>query len=116
MSEPLSIACSLDATEQPRRAAEIGALGRDGLLSAGRRGREAVLRFRSDHEIRARLERLVEAESRCCGFLRFELTGDAAATTLTISGPEGAEPALTAFGELFHANGARAAGTSSRSG
>jgi hypothetical protein len=101
MSNPLPIACKLDAAEMPRRAEEIGALGRDGLLSSERAGSRALLRFRADSDIRARLERIVEAESRCCAFLDFELAAEADATRLTITAPRGAEPALEVFRKLF---------------
>jgi len=97
----IPIACTLDPAEMPRRGDEIRSLGRDGLEAVERGRRHATLRFRPDPEIRARVEDIVAAESRCCAFLDFTLAHDDGATVLTIAAPEGAEPAVQSLTDLF---------------
>ena len=58
-------ACTLTTAEMPQRAAEFRALA-PALISA-------EVRFRSSPETLERVEALVAAESRCCGFLSFEV-------------------------------------------
>jgi len=89
MTTDPQIACSLSADELPTRLAEIGAIGRDSLLSVSPTG---VLRFRADQATRGRLEDIIAAESACCSFLDFELREDAGELVLTITAPAGAEP------------------------
>jgi hypothetical protein len=89
MSQPLPIACTLSATDLNARGAELRALGDDGLLSLDQRDQSAVLRFRADPDIRARVEAAVAAESECCAFLDFRLEDEDEATVLTISAPNG---------------------------
>src|ERR671914_775141 len=88
------IACTLDSAEMPQRGAEIRALGRDGLEAVERGERGVTLSFRGDPSIRERVEAIVAAESRCCGFLDFSLAEVEDMRVLTIAAPEGAEPAL----------------------
>ena len=97
------IACTLTADELPRRMAEIEALGRDALLLAERRGRELELRFETGGETLERIEALVEAESRCCAFLDFEIDRRDNATVLTIASPPGGEPVLDELADRFAA-------------
>jgi hypothetical protein len=97
----LPIACALDPEQMPRRGEEIRALGRDGLEAVERGERRVTLRFRPDPSIRARVEAIAAAESRCCAFLDFTVTGAEDATVLTIAAPEGAEPALHELAALF---------------
>jgi hypothetical protein len=105
----LPIACTLERAEMPQRAAEIRALGRDGLVAVERGKRSVTLRFRPDPAVRERLEAIVAAESRCCAFLDFGLAAEAeGGSVLTIAAPEGAEPALHEFADLFSAGAAGA--------
>ena len=88
------IVCNLTADEMARgddRLADYRRLGRDGLLSVAREPRRAVLRFRRDPSIRARVDALVAAESRCCAFLGYNVDEDPAAIVLTLTAPEGGE-------------------------
>jgi hypothetical protein len=94
MSEPVPIACTLDASEQRQRAVELRSLGHDGLLSIDRGKQRVLLRFRPDPDIRERVERLAAAESRCCAFLRFEVADTDGATALTVVAPEGGEATM----------------------
>jgi hypothetical protein len=109
MSEPTPIACTLGAAELPRRAAEIQALGLDGLLALERGDRQAVLRFRRDPGIRDRIDALVAAESRCCAFLGFDVAEERRATVLTITAPPGGEAVLSGLADLFAEGGDPAA-------
>ncbi|MDO8213191.1 hypothetical protein [Conexibacter sp. CPCC 206217] len=81
------IACSLSATELPKRLAEMEAIGADALLTADRTPTTARLRFRASDDTRERLAAIVTAESRCCAFLNFDLRDDAGAIVLTIASP-----------------------------
>lgn len=99
MTESLPIACTLSPAEMPRRAEQIRAVGRDGLIGADRGGRGAVLRFRP--EVRARVEEIVAAESACCAFLDFDLTEEDGAIVLRIAAPEGGDPAAQLLADLF---------------
>ena len=89
METDAPIACSLSSDELPARLAELGAIGRDGLLSVSPDG---ALHFRADSAMRVRLEAVIAAESRCCSFLNFDLREQASELVLTIGAPEGAEP------------------------
>ena len=97
----LPIACTLDPAQKPQRGDEIRALGRDGLEAVERGERHVTLRFRPDPSIRARVEAIAAAESRCCAFLDFTVTDAEDATVLIIAAPEGAEPALHDLAGLF---------------
>ena len=83
------IACSLNASDLRARLDEIGALGRDALLSTDTDG---TMRFRANGTTRERLEAIIAAEASCCSFLRFKLTDEGGTLTLTITAPAGAEP------------------------
>jgi hypothetical protein len=111
------IACTLSPSDMPKRAADIRALGRDALLGVERRERRALLRFRPDPAVRARLEEIVAAESKCCAFLDFDLAAGDDALELTLAAPAGGEPALYELADMFGPALSRAeAGWSPRSG
>jgi hypothetical protein len=88
----LPIACSLTATELPRRLAEMADLGRAALVSVQRTPSHAELRFGA--EVRERVAAIVAAESRCCGFLTMRVSEEGDRVALAIDAPEGAEPVL----------------------
>jgi hypothetical protein len=98
------LACTLTPADMSRRADEIRAVGRDGLLSVDYGGGRALLRFRP--AVRERLEAIVEAEASCCAFLDFTLSDD---VVLEVRAPEGAEAAVERLAELFGADAGRAA-------
>lgn len=54
----------------------------------------AVLRFRADVAIHARLSEIVAAEAECCAFLETSVTDAADAVVLTIAAPDDAGPIL----------------------
>lgn len=95
MTRPLAIACTLSAADLEARAAELRAVGGDGLLDVSEGEGRAVLRFRPDPALRERLEAVVAAEAECCAFLDLRLDHQADATVLAISAPGGG-------GELVH--------------
>lgn len=101
MPTNLPIACSLSGAEMPARLAEIAAIGAAGLLEAEASGRHARLRFAGEPGIRDRLGKVVAAEAECCAFLTMRLGDEPAATTLTIDGPEGAEPVIAEIVQAF---------------
>ena len=96
MTRPLPIACTLTGMELEVRAAELLAIGADGLLDVTEGDGRAVLRFRPDPGIRTRVEAVVAAEAECCAFLDFRLEHHPDATVLTIRAPNGG-------GEMVHA-------------
>jgi hypothetical protein len=85
------IACSLNATDLARRREEMRAVP---LLGASAR-----LRFPRDE--RERVERLVQAESRCCPFLAMDVGEEGGEIVLTVGAPQGAEAVLAGMVEAF---------------
>jgi hypothetical protein len=98
---PLAIACSLTAAEMPERLAEIAALGEAALLDAQVVKGGAVLRFAAHDGIGPRLEAIIASESRCCGFMTFDLRDDGAQIVLRIATPEDAQLVLEEFAATF---------------
>jgi hypothetical protein len=103
MPQELPIACSLSASEVPARMTEMAELGRDALVNARVDGTHAELRFAAGAGVRERVERFVEAESRCCAFLAFELTDGSDEVLLRIDAPADAEGVLTELAAAFGA-------------
>jgi hypothetical protein len=95
VTRPLPIACTLSAPDLEVRAAELRAIGGDGLLDVSEEEGRAILRFRPDPALRTRLEAVVAAEAECCAFLDFRLDHGDDATVLAISAPNGG-------GEMVH--------------
>jgi len=97
MTEP--IACTLSPDAYSSRAERIADLARRALLS--RRalpGGGARLSFAAAAATEAELRALIEAEARCCPFLRLELRRVEGALELDVSGPPEAEPLIA---EMF---------------
>lgn len=99
--EELPMACSLEAAQLRERLAEIAALGEQALLGSESRDGRELLWFREAPEIRARLERVVEAERRCCAFLDLELAEDAGRLRLVIAAPPQGEPIAAGLAAAF---------------
>ena len=97
----LPIACSLDGRELAQRQAEL----RRGVLAEA----EAVTRlpagyrwqFRNSDALLSRLGEVIDAERRCCRFLRFAISADPGlgAVTLEITGPPGTADFLESWVE-----------------
>ncbi len=94
MSEQPPIVCSLSATELPVRLAEIADLGRTALLDARAEGTHAELLFAGGADVRERVDAIVAAESRCCGFLTMRVKDAPPNVLVTVDAPEGAENVL----------------------
>ncbi len=101
MPSELSIACSLDSSQLPGRLAEMADLGRAALIDARIDARRAQLRFAAGSGIRARVEAIVAAESRCCAFLRMRVGEEPETVVLTIDAPEDAEMVLAELVDAF---------------
>jgi hypothetical protein len=95
----------------PARLAEMAAIGGTSLLDVEAAGRHARLRFRQEPGVRDRLSSIVAAESECCAFLTMRLGDEPGATTLTINGPDGAEPVIDELVQAFAGPGAQIGGT-----
>jgi hypothetical protein len=94
MSSSPPLACTLNAADHAKRAADLRSLGRDALVAAEAGQRQVVLRFRSDPDIRERVEHLVAGESQCCGFLTFDVADEQGTTALTVRAPAGGEATM----------------------
>jgi hypothetical protein len=101
MPSELPIACSLSATDLPRRLAEMSALGRVALVDARTESRRAQLYFSAGAGIRERVQAVAAAESQCCAFLTMRVSDEPDAVVLTIDAPDGAEVVLTELVDAF---------------
>jgi hypothetical protein len=104
MPEELPIACSLSATELPKRLQQMAELGRDALLAVCNDGPRAQLRFAAGSSVRARVDAIVAAESHCCAFLTMQVTDESDTVVLTIDAQEGAELVLAELVDAFAAD------------
>jgi hypothetical protein len=93
MSESV-IACSLDGNDQAKRLREIAELSRRALLETRETPAGLRMRYSAWPGIREELQRLIEIESRCCSFLRFELDSLEGDLILEVGGPEQARPLI----------------------
>jgi hypothetical protein len=101
MTSPLPIACSLSATDFPRRLAEVAELGRAALVSVHRDSTHAELRFAAGDGIRERVGAFAAAESECCAFLMLRVADEPGVVLLTIDAPDDAAPVLAELVEAF---------------
>jgi MerR family transcriptional regulator, copper efflux regulator len=101
MAQELPIACTLSGPDLRERLAEIREVGRGALLEAAGESGRRVLRFRRSDGVAERLARIVEAESQCCAFLDLRLDASDGLISLTIEGPEGAEPVVDELAGAF---------------
>ena len=93
----LPIACTLDARQTSDRQALIAQLWADALIAtepilAGMRAR-----LRDSPDVERRVQELINAESRCCAFLTFELVRDGDELVLDITGPGDARPVIELY-------------------
>lgn len=105
VNEPVPLACRLGGAEMRDRQAQIAGLGQDGLVSIEHKTQRAVLRFRPGAELRRRIDEILDAESRCCAFLDFQVEEEADATLVTIDAPPGGEPTLRGLAAMFTPTG-----------
>ena len=86
-----SIACALDGPDRAVRGREWAAL-RNARTGEARTATTLTSTWRRDEGVQAEVERLVAAESECCGFLGFALTIGDDFVTLVTGFPEGLSP------------------------
>jgi hypothetical protein len=101
MPDAPPIACSLNATQLPKRLAEMSGLGRAALVDARTDSARAELRFAAGAGVRDRVEAVVAAESQCCAFLDMTITDEPDTIVLTIQAPEDAELVLAELVDAF---------------
>ena len=92
-----ALACTLTSVDQKTRLEEWRALRREALVSESEDGLVWTSLWRSDGDVRARLEALVAAEQECCPFLTFELDAVEAGIRMRTHFPPSAEGMLRAF-------------------
>lgn len=80
-----TIACSLSAGDLAQRLEEIAAVGATSLIAHEAEAGTRLLRFRPEQGVRARLERIVIAERRCCPFLGLGLDEHDGELLLTVT-------------------------------
>jgi hypothetical protein len=97
------IACSLSASEMPKRLAEMRALGNECLLNVEIADGRTVLSFAAGTETGQRLSAIVAAGQKCCAFLTMRLRTEPDTITLTIDAPADAEPVLADLVAAFAA-------------
>ena|SRR5215217_5267455 len=93
----LPIACTLTPDGMTARLALIDTLAADGLLERTPTDAGLRVRLRDTPEIEQRTLELVDAESKCCAFLDFDVRRDDGELVLDISGPEDARPIIELF-------------------
>src|SRR4051794_14430970 len=99
MTQPTSLACSLDAAQGAERAARWRRLLDEQLLSRTATSYGQRLAFPSDTATAAELEALIAAERACCPFLTLTVERFEDALILDIAGPPDATPIVeTMFG------------------
>lgn len=86
------VVCSLSAGAYAERLELIRRVGAEALLRIDRYADCIELRFRPGKRLAAELREIRDAESRCCAFLRLELTDERDAIVLSIAStnPDGA--------------------------
>lgn len=87
MTDPNPIACTLSESALRQRLEQIATLGADALIAHEEANGTHTLRFRRDQETRRQLRQIVEAESRCCPFLDFQIGERPDELLLTIDAP-----------------------------
>jgi hypothetical protein len=103
MTDPNSIACTLDRSALRQRLDEIATLGAAALIAHEGTGGTHTLRFRRDEETRRQLRQIVDAESRCCSFLDLQINERAGELFLTVDGPGEAQAVADEFASAFSA-------------
>lgn len=101
VTESNALSCSLTDAEMTTRRI----LARKALLSHVTDYRlnelELLVEFANAEEIRSAVERFIELEQQCCGFLSFALSPPGGRLTVRIEGPEGSQPILRLFVEAL---------------
>src|SRR5713101_4976956 len=96
MTEP-PIACTLDARQTSDRQAVIACLWADALIDTEPTPAGLRARLRDSPGVERRVRQLIDAESRCCAFLAFDLLRDGDQLVLDINGPADARSVIEDF-------------------
>jgi hypothetical protein len=96
MTEP-PIACTLAPDRMRGRLAFIDALIADALLDQQPMADGVRFRFRDEPDAEWRVRELVDLETQCCPFLRFEIARAGNSIVLDITGPADARPVIEQF-------------------
>jgi hypothetical protein len=92
--------CSLDSAGQEERFGEFAELACVALVEASRTRDGARLLLRHDPSVQASLQRLIEAERRCCSFLEFAVEVRDSGIRVDVSGPPSARPLIDRLFDL----------------
>lgn len=90
----IPIACALPRDALAARRSWVDALAADALLERAATASGMRVRLRDTPDVERRVRELIDAESKCCPFLGFELGREDGALVLDVSGPEDAEPVI----------------------
>lgn len=90
----IPIACTLPPDAYRARTDELGALARPALRTREPTACGERLVFTDTPGVERRLRDVIAAESRCCPFLRMELTRTPRGLVLEIAGAEDARPVI----------------------
>lgn len=86
--------CTLSPDRRQARFEQFAELADRALIEAARTPAGARLRLHDRPDVRATLWPLIEAERRCCSFLRFEVVPDEGSLLVEVSGPPAAGPLI----------------------
>lgn len=98
--------CSLDGAGQEKRFAEFAEFASAALVDAVRTPDGARLLLRHGDSVQASLQRLIEAERRCCSFLEFAVDVSDAGIRVEVSGPPSSRPLIDRLFDFEAASGA----------
>lgn len=97
--ESSELACSLSDEEMRARRTIARTVLLARVTDCRLRGRELELDFEDTQEVRADVERFLNLERQCCGFLSFSISPPGKALTVRIVGPEGSQSVLKLLAE-----------------
>jgi hypothetical protein len=103
MAKELPIVCSLEIGPLEERLAEIAAVGGEALIERRVERDRQLLRFRSEPEVRRRLEAIVAGEKECCAFLELSLREADGELRLEIGAPAEGRSTAEALAGAFEA-------------
>jgi hypothetical protein len=98
---PVPIACTLSLDAIPDRCAEWQDFASTAVLEIESDPRSVRLYLGPAATTMAAAESLARREKECCAFFEFTFTADNGQPVLTVSVPDGAEPALHSFVQML---------------
>jgi hypothetical protein len=103
VTDPNPIACTLDESALRQRLEQIAALGADALIAHEETGGAHTLRFRRDEQTHRQLERIVDAEAKCCSFLQLSIDERDGELVLALGAPAEGRPVADELARAFSA-------------